>query len=190
MQLVALANIMPKIYADMSLQGVSEDKLNLKTYQTVMSRLKMEEAAATASGGCLLEQPPNTSIFNSSILSSLTSSSSASVTSSAGVGVGAAGAGGSSSANSSAVPPSASMMAAASGKSGIQQQSRSTIDSPTLLASRRFQPLSSAASFGVNESAGSASQTSQEGGQQESDNNIADRAFQGATRMFKGFWAG
>lgn len=186
-QLVALANIMPKIYADMSLQGVSEDKLNLKTYQTVMSRLKMEEAAATASGGCLLEQPPNTSIFNSSILSSLTSSSSASVTSSAGVGVGAAGGG--SSANSSAVPPSASIMAASSSlKSGIQQQSRSTIDSPTLLASRRFQPLNSAPSFGINNEPG-ASQASQEGGQQESDNNIADRAFQGATRMFKGFWA-
>lgn len=62
-QLVALTNIMPKIYADMSLQGVSEDKLNLKTYQTIMNRLKMEEAASLASGE-LFEQQPSTSIFN------------------------------------------------------------------------------------------------------------------------------
>ena len=62
-QLVALTNIMPKIYADMSLQGVSEDKLIIKSYQTIMNRLKMEEAASLASGE-MFEQQPSTSIFN------------------------------------------------------------------------------------------------------------------------------
>lgn len=92
-QLAALTNIMPKIYADMSLQGVSEDKLNIKTYQTIMSRLNMEEAAVLASGGCLHEQP-STSIFNTSILSSLTSSGSSGSTSTATTAAAAAAAAG------------------------------------------------------------------------------------------------
>lgn len=171
-QLVALTNIMPKIYHDMSLQGVSEDKLNLKTYQTIMSRLKMEEATSLASGG-LFEQS-STSIFNTSILSSLTSSSQQQQQpSSGGLGnsqqqqhpatgnqlrqqssggsLGAGATGNQSGAGSSAVPgtPSRRLLSSISGASGGGQ-------SPEQLA--------------------------------DEGDNIADRALQSATRMFKGLW--
>lgn len=142
-QLVALTSIMPKIYADMSLQGVPEDKLNLKTYQTVMSRLKMEEAAGMA-GGSLFEQPSSTSIFNSSILSSLTSSASASSQSSAG---------------QAPVPAPGHLLSRQASQLAAGQQQRA-LDSPD----------------SAQESPGA--------------ENIADRALQSATRMFKGFWAG
>ena len=190
-QLVALSTIMPKVYADMSLQGVCEEKLNLKSYQTIMSRLKMEEASATS--GSLFDQP-NTSIFTSSILSSLTSSSSSS------------GQGGTSSLNAAA-STAANMISSSGGAAGgaggqstpirqpvfqqqqtqlqlQQQQNQQKVDSPSI-QSRRFQSLSS---YNSGDAAGVGSADGQQ--QSVEGDNIADRALQGATRMFKGFWTG
>lgn len=162
-QLVALTNIMPRIYADMSLQGVCEEKLNLKSYQTIMSRLKMEEAAALA-GGSLFEQP-SSSIFNTSLLSSLTSSSSGS------------------SASAQAQQPSQAQLTGQQqpgpGQALTRQASQQQrLDSPGAIQSRRFQTLG-----------GPPGELGQEQPAQEQADNIADRALQSATRMFKGFWA-
>ena len=33
-----------KLYSDFELQGVTEDKLNSKTYQTILQRMQTEEA--------------------------------------------------------------------------------------------------------------------------------------------------
>lgn len=191
-QLVALCNILAKLFADMSLQGVPEEKLNLKSYQTIMSRLKMEEAAAAASGNPIAatsgqggasgdpqqSQPQQASssagIFSSSILSSLTSSSSASnSTTTAG--------------SYQTYSNPSSLVSTHQNSSGQQQQSGATPslnmtsfqrannnDSPSAL-SRRFQVQGEQAPT-VGEQTGDA-------------DNIADRALQSATRMFKGFWA-
>ncbi|XP_014212617.1 calcium-dependent secretion activator isoform X3 [Copidosoma floridanum] len=43
-QCTCLAHIVKKIYSDFELQGVMEDKLNSKTYQTVAQRMQTEEA--------------------------------------------------------------------------------------------------------------------------------------------------
>ncbi|CAL1285275.1 unnamed protein product [Larinioides sclopetarius] len=45
-QLAALSHIAKKLYSDFELQGIEEEKLNSKTYQTVTSRLQLEEATA------------------------------------------------------------------------------------------------------------------------------------------------
>jgi len=37
-------NIFQKLYSDFELQGVMEDKLNSKTYQTISQRMQTEEA--------------------------------------------------------------------------------------------------------------------------------------------------
>lgn len=196
-QLFALTNIMPKIYADMSLQGVPEEKLNLKTYQTIMSRLKMEEASAMA-GGTLFEQPTSgTSIFSTSILSSLTSSSS----------------------NSTSTPPSANnnssfqqqqqqsqqqqcssssasssllMTAAGAGQSvaaSNQQQRAAVYESPVVQARRLMQTSQANNSNLTNDNNPAMPIAFNDNGQQQEGDNIADRALQSATRMFRGFWA-
>ncbi|XP_028966388.1 calcium-dependent secretion activator-like [Galendromus occidentalis] len=46
-QLSALLQIARKLYSDFELQGIEEEKLNSKTYQTICSRLQLEEAAAS-----------------------------------------------------------------------------------------------------------------------------------------------
>lgn len=181
-QFLALANMMPKIYADMSLQGVSEDKLNLKSYQTIMSRLTMEEASAQA-GGNLFEQASGTSIFNtSSILSSLTSSSS-------------------SNPDKSVAPSHRSGVSSQPTVSGLATPLRqpyqgtsgaavgglgSRSDSPSSLQTRRVQAFGSSATFSSEQMGGPVGNSQAE--PQEGD-NMADRAFQSATRIFKGFWA-
>ncbi|XP_037078601.1 LOW QUALITY PROTEIN: calcium-dependent secretion activator-like, partial [Pollicipes pollicipes] len=43
-QVMCLAHIVKKLYSDFELQGVTEDKLNSKTYQTVSQRMQTEEA--------------------------------------------------------------------------------------------------------------------------------------------------
>lgn len=43
-QCTCLAHIVKKIYSDFELQGVMEEKLNTKTYQTIEKRMKTEEA--------------------------------------------------------------------------------------------------------------------------------------------------
>lgn len=43
-QCTCLAHIVKKIYSDFELQGVMEEKLNTKTYQTIDKRMKTEEA--------------------------------------------------------------------------------------------------------------------------------------------------
>ncbi|XP_011307053.1 calcium-dependent secretion activator [Fopius arisanus] len=43
-QCTCLAHIVKKVYSDFELQGVMEDKLNSKTYQTVSQRMQAEEA--------------------------------------------------------------------------------------------------------------------------------------------------
>ncbi|KAF8770146.1 Calcium-dependent secretion activator like protein [Argiope bruennichi] len=45
-QLAALSHIAKKLYSDFELQGIEEEKLNSKTYQTITSRLQLEEATA------------------------------------------------------------------------------------------------------------------------------------------------
>uniref|UniRef100_A0A1B0D412 MUN domain-containing protein n=1 Tax=Phlebotomus papatasi TaxID=29031 RepID=A0A1B0D412_PHLPP len=52
-QCTCLAHIVKKIYSDFELQGVMEDKLNSKAYQTVSQRMQTEEAtcALTAPDG-------------------------------------------------------------------------------------------------------------------------------------------
>jgi hypothetical protein len=50
-QLSALSHIVRKIYSDFELQGIEEEKLNSKVYQTIMSRIQLEEAAASVSNG-------------------------------------------------------------------------------------------------------------------------------------------
>ncbi|KAG8194997.1 hypothetical protein JTE90_008171 [Oedothorax gibbosus] len=47
-QLSALSHIAKKLYSDFELQGIEEEKLNSKTYQTITSRLQLEEATSTA----------------------------------------------------------------------------------------------------------------------------------------------
>ncbi|XP_042901983.1 calcium-dependent secretion activator isoform X6 [Parasteatoda tepidariorum] len=46
-QLSALSHIAKKLYSDFELQGIEEEKLNSKTYQTITSRLQLEEAASS-----------------------------------------------------------------------------------------------------------------------------------------------
>lgn len=48
-QLAALAHICRKLYSDFELQGIEEEKLNSKVYQTICSRIQLEEAAASVS---------------------------------------------------------------------------------------------------------------------------------------------
>ncbi|XP_012259772.1 calcium-dependent secretion activator isoform X2 [Athalia rosae] len=43
-QCTCLAHIVKKVYSDFELQGVMEDKLNSKTYQTIFQRMQTEEA--------------------------------------------------------------------------------------------------------------------------------------------------
>jgi len=43
-QCTCLAHIVKKVYSDFELQGVMEEKLNTKTYQTIDKRMKTEEA--------------------------------------------------------------------------------------------------------------------------------------------------
>lgn len=213
-QLVALTNIMPKIYADMSLQGVTEDKLNLKSYQTIMSRLKMEEASAMA-GGSLFEQPTSsTSIFSTSILSSLTSSSSQNSSSQASSAI-ISQQHHNLSSSSNNNPTSTTTL-----PSHLLQNSSSSSCAPSFATgsgtamSHRQQPPSAnnmnnmtSGSSMLSSSGRQADQQLQFGrrpisnfnannenpnlatGEQQEAENIADRAFQSATRMFKGFWA-
>lgn len=197
-QLVALTNIMPKIYADMSLQGVSEDKINLKSYQTIMSRLKMEEASSLA-GGALFEPSSSTSIFNTSILSSLTSSSSSS-----------------SAAATSATASSVGNQQTTSGAGGSAQQQQTSQQQQQQYQTSghhhmgQLRQQSSGGSLGASQQQqqqpnvpgtpsrrpGNVSSLSGPSGQlganeqqfDEQGDNIADRALQSATRMFKGFW--
>ncbi|XP_064486582.1 calcium-dependent secretion activator 1-like isoform X3 [Ornithodoros turicata] len=55
-QLSALLHIARKLYSDFELQGIEEEKLNSKVYQTVCSRLQLEEAAASVSDGSSREK--------------------------------------------------------------------------------------------------------------------------------------
>src|SRR5699024_8492490 len=43
--------LLQKMYSDFELQAILEDKLNTRTYQTIIDRIKMEEAAASVSNG-------------------------------------------------------------------------------------------------------------------------------------------
>ena len=40
-----------KLYSDFELQGIEEEKLNSKTYQTITNRLQLEEATASVCDG-------------------------------------------------------------------------------------------------------------------------------------------
>lgn len=48
-QCTCLAVIVKKLYSDFELQGVMEDKLNSKIYQTVSQRMQTEEATCALS---------------------------------------------------------------------------------------------------------------------------------------------
>lgn len=48
-QCTCLAQIVKKVYSDFELQGVMEDKLNSKAYQTISSRMQTEEATCALS---------------------------------------------------------------------------------------------------------------------------------------------
>lgn len=49
--LQALQNQFQKIYSDFELQGVMEDKLNSKAYQTIQQRMQTEEATCALTMG-------------------------------------------------------------------------------------------------------------------------------------------
>lgn len=40
-----------KLYSDFELQGIEEEKLNSKVYQSIIGRVQLEEAAASVSDG-------------------------------------------------------------------------------------------------------------------------------------------
>ncbi|KAL7290105.1 hypothetical protein TKK_0015827 [Trichogramma kaykai] len=48
-QCTCLAHVVKKVYSDFELQGVMEDKLNSKTYQTIAQRMQTEEATCALS---------------------------------------------------------------------------------------------------------------------------------------------
>ncbi|RWS31419.1 calcium-dependent secretion activator-like protein [Leptotrombidium deliense] len=50
-QLHALSFIIRKIYSDFELQGFEEEKVNSKSYQTVINRIHLEEASSSMNGG-------------------------------------------------------------------------------------------------------------------------------------------
>lgn len=50
-QFAALSHIAKKLYSDFGLQGIEEEKLNSKTYQTITNRLQLEEATASVNDG-------------------------------------------------------------------------------------------------------------------------------------------
>ncbi|KAK2192665.1 hypothetical protein NP493_25g01006 [Ridgeia piscesae] len=50
-QLTCLMHMTRKCYSDFELQGVLETILNSKTYQTICSRLKVEEATQSVTSG-------------------------------------------------------------------------------------------------------------------------------------------
>lgn len=198
-QLVALMNMVPKIHNDMSLQGIPEDKLNIKSYQTIMNRLKMEESTSMVSGGfgsTNQSQHDGQSnspggIFSTSILSSLTSSSGGS---SINPGLGQQTPSGQSGASyvGSSPTPSANMSGQAN-SSGIIPPSPGSFSSRLQYSSQQQQQQFGFANR-INESATPTrrfEQLTQQAdiNQPDADNNLADRAFQSATRMFKGFWA-
>lgn len=213
----------------MSLQGVAEERLNLKSYQTIMNRLKMEEAclAGGGSGASGLATSQNTSGIsggNSAISSSsgiasgntttqlnqdqpTTAASSMGSIFSSSMLSSFAGYGSSTGSNSS----SAAAGNQQSTNSGLAGQHQSTIGSSyTTSGSNAYQP-------GINRNqyhqqsfgpGGSNNPNFPRGrppvdlsmiGQQQPDpnainqneqqENLADRALQSATRMFKGFWS-
>ena len=45
-------SLLQKMYSDFALQGLEDEKLNSKVYQTIVNRIQMEEAAA-----CVTETP-------------------------------------------------------------------------------------------------------------------------------------
>ncbi|KAG1683212.1 Calcium-dependent secretion activator 1 [Nymphon striatum] len=55
-QLSALSFIMKKVYSEYELHGIEETKLNSKIYQTISSRLQLEEATASVSDGARREK--------------------------------------------------------------------------------------------------------------------------------------
>jgi calcium-dependent secretion activator len=50
-QVTCLSQIVKKLYSDFELQGVIEDKLNSKTYQTASQRMQTEEATCALTSG-------------------------------------------------------------------------------------------------------------------------------------------
>lgn len=43
-QYISLSNIVKKVYGDFELQGIDEERLNSKTYQSISRRLQLEES--------------------------------------------------------------------------------------------------------------------------------------------------
>lgn len=202
--------MIPKIYNDMSLQGVSEDRLNLKSYQTIMNRLKMEEAcvqsglasgAGGSSGGLAAaspaaagtsqtnnntQDPANTSsigsIFSTSMLSSFTNySSSASSASSNNLNNSTNATGQQANAAPNINSPLAGSHSSNLGSSSIRAQQHQQTQSFGPGANLQRKPVDLQL---IGQQQNQSQQDSQE--QQE---NIADRALQSATRMFKGLWS-
>lgn len=221
-QLDALMNIVPKIYNDMSLQGVSEDRLSLKSYQTIMNRLKMEEACSSVAGSSVTgvgsAQGSGVSGGNSSVNSASGSSNYASGQANEQIGTGSCGPG-TGSIFSSSILSSLGSQARDSGSGAGSSSgggSGSNHQTPMTTGSSRFETqLSLSSSSNLRSQSANSQATSRrliygtagseqtgassgsptgaanfELSEQSPDNNLADRALQSATRMFKGFWAG
>lgn len=181
----------------MSLQGIAEDKLNLKSYQTIMNRLKMDEASVLAScspgpsaGSGQNQSEQASSIFSTSILSSLTSSGSSNQATQATPNTSSSIIGGSSihTPVGSSPTPSANITAPHFGSSPSPGSSKLTQhqQQPVFASSNRFEATPTRR-FELTQQADKFQQEPQQQ-QQDSDNNLADRALQSATRMFRGFW--
>jgi len=164
-QISALGQIMPKIYKDMSLQGLEEEKLDLKTYQVIMSRLRMEEAALSASQpGESASQSGSGAPTSAAASTSSQLEQSQSIRSASSIRMGAPASGSGSVSSAGSGGPLGGGSGGGSvrrtfGSSGIQAQQLAGLNG------------------------------SQNAEAEENGDNIADRALQSATRMFKGFWA-
>lgn len=171
-QLSALSSIVNKLYHNMSLQGLDEHKLGTKTFHEIKNRLKVEEssnatpttstAGASGSGTDVLGGEPGgqPSNFTSSLLSSLTSSTGSSLQSAT--------------CQTPTTPQTTAHHTATASAGSLQM--------PTSIGSRSF-------SSRQQPTATNAAQQTNAAEPADLDSNLADRALQSASRMFKGFWA-
>lgn len=55
-------NFLQKMFAEFELQGISEDVLNFKNYQTVQNRMRLEEATAAVSDASSASRSPRSAM--------------------------------------------------------------------------------------------------------------------------------
>ncbi|KAG9509267.1 Calcium-dependent secretion activator, partial [Fragariocoptes setiger] len=161
-QLIALSSMIQKIYSDTALQGVADDKLQLKAYQSIVSRLKIEESAAAIQGtidlgpsGTLLATPLSSMTQTSSSLASNTNNNS----------------------NNTRLQISRTQSSSTTGSDTMRDKTQVTrVDSNNTWQQQQQQQQQQS----------NANRNNAPNGQ--NGDNIADRALQSATRMFERLW--